>query len=171
MIMNIILAATLALAVVAYWIACRKVAHKYQKEAAELLKDYFADGRVSEKDKEALYNDYKLSRKFYMLPLMALCTPFILGYMLLDKGTLDVEVTPRDNQKLYSRACDVNLKMMISKNPIVSVICLSFMGIIVALALTFGILLNKISSLPTLEGLVELFSRVGSKAARKAHLH
>lgn len=171
MIMNTMLAAILALAVVAYWIACRRVAFKYQQEAAKLLEEYFADGQVSDKDKQALYDDYRLSRKFYTLPFMALLTPFLLGYMLLDKGSLDVDVTPRGNHELYSKTCDVHLKMMISKNPLISVLCLSFIGICFVFALTFGILLNKISSLPTLEGLVELFSRVGNKAARKAHLH
>jgi hypothetical protein len=171
MIMNVFLASLSALVVVAYWIVCRKRAYKYQQEAALLLEQYFADGQVSDKDKTSLYNDYKLSRKCYMLPFMALMTPFILGYMLLDKGRLDLDKTPRDNQKLYSRACDVHLKMMISKNPLISVLCLSFIGICFVVALTFAILLNKISSLPTFEGLVELFSRVGAKAASKAHIH
>lgn len=171
MIMNIIMALALAFLVATYWAICRRRALKYQEEAAVLLEKYFADGQVSDKDKESLFNDYRLSRKFYMLPVFAVATPFVLAYMLLEKGRLDMELTPRDNPKLYAKACDLHLKMMISKNPIISIICLSFIGVCFVIALTFAILLNKLSSPPTFDGVAALFSRVGSKAVRKAHLH
>lgn len=171
MILHFISALALALVIVAYWILCRKSALKYQTKAAELMELYFEDRSVPQHDKAALYRDYTLSRKWYVMPLCAFSTPFLLAYMLIAKGKLDSKPVMRANRKLYDEAFDQCMKMTISKCPLISIASMALMGLSFAVAIPIAVILNRLSSMPTPAGVANLFSILGAKAAKKAHLH
>ncbi|WP_426817689.1 hypothetical protein ACP3TC_05080 [Winslowiella sp. 2C04] len=171
MIINLTLAFALALLVVFYWVLCRKRALKYQAAAASLLEQYFADRSVSEKDKDSLLLDYKISRKWYSLPLFAIITPFLLMYMIVIKKKIDAKPIARTNQKLHDAAFEQCLKMAISRNPITSILSMAFIGVCFAIAIPVGLFLNRLSSIPTPAGIANLFTILTSQTARKAHFH
>jgi len=171
MIVNMLSALALALVIVAYWVLCRRRALRYQKKAVELIEEYFEDRGVPEADKDSLYRSYRLSRKFYMLPLCAMACPFVLAYMLIAKGKLDIKPTQRVNNKLYDAAFDQCMKMTISKNPISSILAIALIGLSFAFAIPVGVILNRLSSMPTAAGIANLFATISSVASRKAHGH
>lgn len=171
MILHLISALALALLIVSYWILCRKRALKYQTKAAELMEMYFEDRSVPEHDKKALYRDYMLSRRWYVMPVCAVLTPVLLAYMLIAKGKLDSKPVIRANRKLYDEAFDQFMKMTISKCPLISIASMAIMGLSFAVAIPVAVILNRLSSMPTPAGIANLFSVLGAKAARKAHLH
>lgn len=171
MILHLISALALALVIVSYWILCRKRALKYQTKAAELIELYFEDRSVPEHDKKALYRDYMLSRKWYIMPICAVSTPFLLAYMLIAKGKLDSKPVMRANKKLYDEAFDQFMKMTISKCPLISIASMAFIGVSFAIAIPIAVILNRLSSMPTPAGIANLFSVFSAKAAKKAHLH
>lgn len=171
MILTIFLAISLASVIIAYWVLCRRNAFKYQTNAAKLIATYFKDDQVSEKDKDAIYSGYLLMRKCYSLPLAAVLTPVMLIWMLIKNGKLDVSATPRTKQKLYNQIFDQLLKMAITKNPITAVLSIAFIGVSFALIVPLGIVFNRVNSMPTLEGMATLYSKVTSKVAKRAHMH
>ncbi|MHB0837183.1 hypothetical protein ACVZCY_06675 [Klebsiella grimontii] len=171
MIYDILLASILALMMVGYWILCRKRAYEYQKKAAELIKEYFLDGQVSDKDKQHLYQSYVLLRKWYVFPFFAFVTPFILSYMLLMQGKVEVSPAKRGNQELYDKAYDQLMKMALSKNPLISAVSMSFTGISFAVIIPIGLLLRRIYTIPTKEQVTDVLEQMTIKAAQKAHIH
>lgn len=171
MIYDILLASILALMMVAYWILCRKRAYEYQKKAAEFIKEYFLDGQVSDKDKQSLYQSYVLLRKWYVFPVFALVTPFVLSYMLLNQGEVRVSSVKRGNQELYDNAFDQLMKMALSKNPLISAISMAFTGISFAIIIPLGLLLRRIYTIPTKEQVTDVLEKMTIKAAQKAHIH
>ncbi|WLS77386.1 hypothetical protein Q3V30_12915 [Erwinia pyri] len=171
MIINLIMALALALAVVSYWVLCRRRALKYQAIAADILEKYFADRSVTDADKDSMLLNYKISRRWYSLPFFALITPFLLAYMIVTKGKIDSKPKVKSNQKLYDAGFDQCLKMAISKNPILSILSMAFIGVCFAIAIPVGLIFNRLSSLPTPAGIANLFSIISSHKSKRIHLH
>lgn len=171
MINNIILATLLAIVVVVYWIICRRKAFKYQLAAATHMKEYFKDGQVSDSDKESLYVAYVLLRKWFMLPLFAIATPFILIYLVILNGNASVKPAGRGNQELYNKAFDQMMKMAISKNPLLSSCSIALVGISFALVIPLGLLLSRFKSMPNPDAVANVFKRVSLKLSHIAHHH
>lgn len=168
MIMHIILAIALALMIFAYWVLCRRRALKHQTKAVELMEQYFEDKGVPEHDKKSLYHDYLLLRKWFVMPIFAMVAPFLLAYMLIAKGKLDSKPTKRANQNLYDQAFDQMMKMMISKTPLISIVSLALVGLSFAVAIPVAVMLNRLSSMPTVAGVANLFIVLADK---KTHAH
>lgn len=171
MINNIVLATLLAIAIVTYWIICRRKALKYQLAAAEHMRDYFKDGQVSDTDKESLYAGYVLLRKWFMLPLFAIATPFILLYLVVLNGKSSTKAQPRGNQVLYDKAFDQMMKMAISKNPILSAISIAIVGMSFAILVPLGLLLSRFKAIPNPDVVANVFKRLSVKVAHIAHHH
>lgn len=158
-------------AVVCYWVLCRKTAFKYQALAVEIMEKYFDNEEVPEEDKDALYEDYRMSRSWYFLPFIALVTPFVLAADLIKKQDVRPSHTPRVNQDVYDEAFSAMNKMMIIKNPLVSILSLSFAGICFAVAIPIGIAMNRMGAISEVSNPMGFFNKISGYAKRKAHMH
>ncbi|EGO6759254.1 hypothetical protein RCM87_21945 [Escherichia marmotae] len=172
MIMNILFALFLALAIAGYWILCRYRAYQYQKKAVKLMNEYFDDGQVSDKDKRSLYQSYVILRKWYIFPVFALLTPFIIIFRLILRGGIDLQPTKRTNHELYEQAYDQLMKMAISKNPIIATISMASAGISLAILIPISLLMMRLKSVPRTDDYYALVvEKLTLKAAERAHIH
>ena len=171
MIFDIILASALVILVISYWIFCRKRAFEYQKKAAALMKEYFLDGQVSDKDKQSLYASYELLRKWYIFPIFTIATPFVFCYLLVKKGSLKIAPTKRGNQELYDKAFDQLMKMALSKNPLISIVSMAFTGLSLAVVIPIGILLRRIYSVPSAGQFTMVLEKMTIEVAQRSHTH
>lgn len=168
---DMIIALLILSAVIGYWVMCRKVALKYQQMAVEAIEEYYEDESVPDRDKFALYQDYKMCRSWYFLPLVSLATPFALAASLVKKQDVRPEAVPRANPELYAKAFSAMNKMMIIRSPLISIASLSFTGICFAIAIPVGIAMNRASSISEPGNLMYFFNKVSVYAKRKAHIH
>ncbi|HDX5736679.1 TPA: hypothetical protein SJ157_000278 [Yersinia enterocolitica] len=172
--MNVFLAAALALALVAYWYLCRNRALKLQKKAADLMEKYFKSADVLEKEKESIYLSYRLTRHWWFLPFAAFMTPIIMFYAIItQRNVLDVTTSKEKvrKQREHDEIFDLLMRMYISKNPLTSFICITYIGISFAVALPIGFMLNRLTSLPEISSIFNTLTLVTMKAMKKAHAH
>lgn len=158
-------------AIVGYWILCRKKTLKYQTMAVEAMEAYFDDDEIPDADKEAMYQDYKMCRSWYFLPLLTLMTPFALAGSLLKKQDVRPPHQPRMKQDLYDNAFSSMYKMMIIRSPLISITGLAFTGICFAFAIPIGIALNRMSVITEAADFMGFYGKISDYVKRKAHLH
>ncbi|MGC0623875.1 hypothetical protein [Escherichia coli] len=170
--MNILFASFLALAIAGYWILCRYRAYQYQKQAVKLMGEYFADGQVSDKDKRSLYQSYVILRKWYIFPVFAVITPFIIIFRLILRGGIDLQPAKRANRDLYEQAFDQLMKMAISKNPIIFTISMASAGISLAILIPVSLLMMRLKSVPRTDDYYALVvEKLILEAGERAHIH
>lgn len=157
--------------IVGYWVLCRRKALKYQAMAVEAMESYFDDDEIPDSDKEAMYQDYKMCRSWYFLPLVSLMTPFALAATLLKKQDVRPPYQPRMKQDLYDSAFSSMYKMMIIRSPLISITGLAFTGICFAFAIPIGIALNRMSIITEATGFMGFYGKISDYAKRKAHIH
>ncbi|MFX2611661.1 hypothetical protein [Enterobacter mori] len=171
MIYEIAFASAFTLALVSYWILCRRRTYEYQKKASCLIQEYFLDEKASGADKKSLYQNYMMLRKWYIFPFFALAIPFIFTCMLLVHGSIKVQGASKGNQKLYDEAFDKLMKMALSRNPLISAISIAMTGISLAILIPTGLLLHRIYDVPTSRQLIDFIGSMTSRAAKIAHIH
>ncbi|WP_325436022.1 hypothetical protein [Pseudomonas nitroreducens] len=132
-----------ALAIVGYWVVCRRRSLVYRERAAELLVAYFEKKGVSEEDKNSAERFYMGARHWSFLPVAtALAFPVILWLVLSKKVS-----TARDRDRM--EITDSVMKMYLSRNPLTGSLSLVAFFTIALVAQFIGLMINRVRAIPS----------------------
>ncbi|WP_145517496.1 hypothetical protein [Yersinia mollaretii] len=145
--MDWLYATAMCTAVFAYWVFCRSQALKHQEKAVQMIEIFFADETLSDKEKTKMYMIYWLLRYWFSLPLMLIIALFFIIYsMVSNKYT--PENLANENSAEFDKLFSTLMQMYIARNPILSTIFMSLLGVIFAVSLVIGTMLNKAFKIP-----------------------
>ncbi|HCM9478429.1 TPA: hypothetical protein ACKFV5_000103 [Enterobacter roggenkampii] len=165
-----IYAAVACVAVAGYWLFCRKNALKHQQKAAGLIEQYFADEAISDKEKIKMYTNYRMMRSWFALPGLMLVGPIFI-IVAIATGKFKAESFSTENSKEFNNVFDSLMKMYVARNPLTSAAVMSFMGLVFAISMVIGIMLNKVIQFPTYGAISSamLSKYLSLKSGRHAH--
>ncbi|WP_313048740.1 hypothetical protein [Atlantibacter subterraneus] len=146
--MSWIYAAAICAAVVAYWIVCRKNALKHQEKAVQLIEAYFADDSVSDSEKSKMYVNYVLLKKWFALPLLFVVAPFFITIAFISKK-YSFEDFGKTNSPEFEEVFKSLMEMNIVRNPLISALFMSMFGVLYAIVMVIGVVMNKASKIPS----------------------
>lgn len=162
--LEVIVGAIAAVAVMAWWVLCRKRSLPHLERAAELIEAFYASEAV-DREKEGIYWTFKASQQWLFMPLMTLCTPFIIFWMLTSKPeTLEAAATSDD----YRTIMEELVKLYITRNPVTGAICMTLTMLLIGISASLGLMLNRLKTMPTLIG---LYGSATVKATQTSIIH
>lgn len=147
--LEVIVGTTAALAVTAWWAICRKRSLSHLEKAADLIEAFYASDAV-EREKEGIYWSFKAAQQWLFMPLMTLCTPFIIFWMLTTKPE---KLAAADTSEAYKAIMEELIKLYVTRNPITGAISMTCSMLLIGLAASLGLMLNRLRTMPTLVGL------------------
>ncbi len=159
-----VVASLLAALTVGYWALCRHRSLPLRERASQLVVEYVERDDVAEADARSMFGVYSVSTKFWFLPIaMIVAVPLMPILALIGKP--DDKPTPADKRRIMV-SC---LLFHIVRNPITSVVCLSLIFVWTAIFVAVGLLTRRISSVPSLNQFLDVFSLL--KPTRDKHAH
>lgn len=164
---SILFAAGFAALMMVYWVFCRRVSLVHRANAARLLEEFFASEDEAESEKATIYWTYKWTRYWLFLPVMMLLAPLVLVVMVVSG---DSPGTTRNSEK-YNEIMESLMKMYMTRNPLTSMICAIPVVISFAIAVTIGLLLNRLKTIPSIVGVYSLAVDKASHGSRDAQVH
>lgn len=168
---NWLLAIAICAAVFAYWVFCRKKALEHQEKAVKMIEDLFSNENISDKEKNSIYLSYKIMRYWFSLPLMLISSPFFIIYVFASNKYKPEDLI-NSNSKEFDRFFEVLMQMYMAKNPILSTVFMSLIGVVFVLSLVIGTMLNKVSKVPSYTMLISsVLAKIISIKAKIRHAH
>ncbi|MBK4989798.1 hypothetical protein [Pseudomonas sp. S36] len=159
-----VVASLLAALTVGYWALCRHRSLPLRERASQLVVEYVERDDVSDADARSIFGIYSVSTKFWFLPLAVIVAVPLMPILALI-GKPDDKPTPADKRKIMV-SC---LLFHIVRNPIISVICLSLIFVWTTFFVAVGLLTRRISSVPSLNQFLDIFSLFRTVRDRHAH--
>ncbi len=146
-----ITAALIAAAIYCYWILCRKRSLEKRRVAARLLSELESKSDVPEARKDKAFDFYRLFSRWHALPMMT-----FLGFPFVIYGVLSGEMASHTAKKkpVEDDAMNASWQMYVARNPITTVICLTFMSTVIAIMTPFAVLMNKVRLIPAVADVV-----------------
>lgn len=159
-----VVASLLAALIVGYWALCRFRSLPLRERASQMVTEYIEREDTSVKDAQSAYGAYFIATKWWLMLFAVVFAIPVIPYLVLFSKP-GSEATPPEKRKILS-SC---MHFYVVRNPLMSIIGLSIMFIWSAIFVTAGLLTRRITTIPSLNQVLDVFSALRSKTDRHAH--
>lgn len=164
--LTLILSVVTVSAVLVYWAYCRRVALLHQEKAADVIVSYMDNDNIPDVDKDIAYSLYFFARHWVFLPLTVLVSLPLIVALGLGKKT---KTGNKTTQVYRNDVTDEVMKMYATKNPITTAACAIPVLLIMAVVVPFGLLFDRINSLPSASAVINSVSSTAVSLTHHRH--